>query len=262
MTAKYDRIGEGYNETRKADPYLASRLVEHLNPTVGKKYIDLGCGTGNYTIEVSRYGGHFTGVDPSERMLEIARAKSTRIDWKIGQAEDIALPTNSFDGAMATLTLHHWTNLELGFKELSRVLKPQAPVVLFAATAEQMEGYWVRHYFPKMVADSMKQMPSMHDMTLAMSKAGFVGLTFEPYDVQPDLQDKFLYCGKHNPSIYFDKDIQRGISSFSDIANEQEVNEGLKQLASDIQSGKIKEVMKSYSNRDGDYIFIVARNGP
>ena len=31
MAVRYDKIGSGYNSTRKADPYLTHKLVEHLS---------------------------------------------------------------------------------------------------------------------------------------------------------------------------------------------------------------------------------------
>ncbi len=49
MQAKYDAIGTNYNQTRKADPYLTEQLLKHLNPTKEGVYLDIGCGTGNYT---------------------------------------------------------------------------------------------------------------------------------------------------------------------------------------------------------------------
>ena len=65
MEAIYDAIGTGYNSTRQADPYLTSRLLYFLKPQPGKLYLDIGCGTGNYTIALSNQGLNFTGVEPS-----------------------------------------------------------------------------------------------------------------------------------------------------------------------------------------------------
>ncbi len=90
---KYDRIGIGYNQTRKADPYLLSRMNFLLNPSEGQKFADIGSGTGNYTIALNELGLDFTGIEPSDKMLEIARLKSERIEWQKGKAESIHLPT-------------------------------------------------------------------------------------------------------------------------------------------------------------------------
>ena len=49
MGTKYDKIGIEYNLTRKADKYLTEQLLFHLNPKEHAQYLDIGCGTGNYT---------------------------------------------------------------------------------------------------------------------------------------------------------------------------------------------------------------------
>jgi len=160
MQEKYDRIGVNYNATRRADPYLFEQLHNLLSPTHLGKYLDIGCGTGNYTVEFSKKGYTFTGIDPSIEMLEKANAKSTLVTWKNGKAEHIDLPSTGIDGIIASLTIHHWQDLEQAFCEIDRVLKPKGKMVLFTSTPKQMQGYWLCHYFPKMMEDSMNQMPT------------------------------------------------------------------------------------------------------
>lgn len=258
MTTKYDRIGQGYNTTRTADPYLLSRLTFHLNPKATGHYLDIGCGTGNYTIPLSKNGGNFVGVDPSNKMLEIARSKGDWITWKQGIAEAIPQDDHSIDGIVASLTLHHWSDLDKGFKELNRILNPQGTVTIFTSTSKQMEGYWLNHYFPKMLAASIQQMPSFEVISAALKNNNFQIQVKEPYAIHSELQDQFLYCGKNNPSKYLDPAIQNGISSFSDLSNQEEVQAGLKQLETDINTGKIDSIIKEYANDMGDYLFLKA----
>jgi len=79
------------------------------------------------------------------------------------------------------------------------------------------------------------------------------------YFIKPDLEDHFLYCGKHNPELYFEDRIRQGISSFSSLANRAEIESGLSKLKADIDSGKIDEIIRSYENDLGDYLFVIAR---
>jgi hypothetical protein len=51
MKATYDYLGLGYNHTRKADPYLFQQLFTCLNPKNDGIYLDINCGTRNYTYE-------------------------------------------------------------------------------------------------------------------------------------------------------------------------------------------------------------------
>ena len=258
MTVKYDRIGLNYNETRKADPYLTERLLHHLQPKPHRHYLDIGCGTGNYTVALYQQGLNITGVEPSETMLLEARAKTSTINWKQGRAEDIPTEDQSIDGITATFTLHHWTDLPKALKELKRVLKPHGRVVILTSTPKQMAGYWLNHYFPQMLEDSMVQMPSYEKVAEALTGAGFTHLQTEAYHVREDLQDHFLYVGKHDPTLYLNEAVRHGISSFSDLANREEVAHGLARLEADLVSGEITKVQAQYANDLGDYLFVVA----
>lgn len=259
MEVKYDKIGTDYNLTRKEDKYLTEQLLHHLKPTKSGKYLDIGCGTGNYTNELQKNGFQFIGIDPSNQMLEKAKLKNNEIDWKIGTAENTGLPQNFVDGIIGSLTIHHWTDLISAFSELNKILKPNGKIVIFTSTPKQMEGYWLNHYFPKMLSDSITQMPTLESVETAMKKSGMEFLGTDKYFIKPDLKDQFLYCGKQNPELYFDVQIRHGISSFSSLANQTEVEQGLSELRKDIDSRKIKEVIKSYENDLGDYLYVIGK---
>lgn len=257
--AKYDRIGKRYDDTRQADPYLVSRLLHHLQPEPGECYLDIGCGTGNYTRALATSGATFTGVDPSSLMLQRAQAVKSGVSWKQGNAELIPLENERVAGVMGTFTLHHWTDFKKAFGEIARVLKPQSKGVFLTSTPRQMEGYWLNHYFPNMLHSSVVQMPSLEVVRQAMNSAGLEVMQTEKYFVTEDLKDLFLYAGKQRPQLYLDPNVRRGISSFSALSNAQEVEEGLARLRADLDTGKINEVMKRFANEEGDYLFIIAR---
>jgi ubiquinone/menaquinone biosynthesis C-methylase UbiE len=259
MKEKYDRIGIDYNQTRRADPYLTSRLYHHLGASPQGHYVDVGCGTGNYTIALHQKGGiHLTGVDPSLLMLEKAKANCSDIRWVQGSAASLPLKQRTMDGALASLTIHHWPELDQGMQSIYEVLKPAARFVLFTSTAEQMEGYWLNHYFPGMLRDSIQQMPRLEAILQSLDRAGFLGLQQEPYFVKDDLQDLFLYAGKNRPHLYLDPKVRSGISSFADLSRREEVESGLRQLEQDLASGQIHEVIARYENTLGDYLFVIA----
>lgn len=257
MPIKYDTIGNNYNETRKADPFLSSQFFKFLEPKSNHAYLDIGCGTGNYTIALYEKGINIIGIDPSQNMLNEAKKKSSHIEWNIGTAEQTGLHSESIHGITACLTIHHWNNLDLAFTELYRVLKPNSKIVIFTSTPKQMSGYWLNHYFPEMLNDSISQMPELANVKLALAKAGFLNIKQEPYFIQLDLEDLFLYSGKHKPELYFNAQVRHGISSFADLAHQDEIANGLKLLKNDIKTGALNKIIENYKNNLGDYLFII-----
>ena len=120
--AIYDRIGAGYDSTRHPDLRIAAALVRHLRPAPGRPHLDMACGTGNYAVELARCGIALVGVDRSSLMLDAARRKSSPVQWC--QADVAALPfsAGTFAGAVSTLALHHFADLEGVVREVWRVL--------------------------------------------------------------------------------------------------------------------------------------------
>jgi SAM-dependent methyltransferase len=252
----YDNIGSGYNATRQADPYIAEKLFQLLFAQSGKLYMDLGCGTGNYTIALANKGLNFHGVEPSGKMLDIAKSRNSAITWHLGTAEQIPANDGQFDGAIATLTIHHWADLKESSQEIYRVLKNNTKLVIFTATPQQMKGYWLNHYFPKMLMDSILQMPGFNNIKEAAEEAGFIIANTEKYFIPDDLEDHFLYVGKNRPELYLDEEVRKGISSFSALANAGEVKQGLEELYSDIKHNRFQDIKEQYNNDLGDYLFI------
>ncbi len=260
----YDRIGQGYDATRRADPYIAGRLAHHLSmqesPVGLWKYLDVGCGTGNYTSALAARGCVWHGLDLSPRMIGRARPKSQTIHWILAGAEHLPFPGRVFSGAVCTLALHHFANLDPIFQEVYRVLD-RGKFVIFTADAGQMRWYWLNEYFPESMTRSIDQMPAIENVEASLHRAGFSTIKTEAYDVRPDLEDLFLYSGKHRPQLYLDDGFRRGISTFSSLASPGEVAEGCQRLAQDIQSGRIAEVVERYRSNSGDYLFVVAAKG-
>ena len=50
----YNDIGKTYDSTRKADPMIVKTLLNLLNPETSGLYLDLACGSGNYTVALDR----------------------------------------------------------------------------------------------------------------------------------------------------------------------------------------------------------------
>ena len=152
--ALYDKIGIGYDTTRRADPFILSRLLHHLAPVKGRLYLDVGCGTGNYTAAISAAGVRMAGVDPSREMLARAREKSPALTLHNACAEALPFKGASFAGATCIFVHHHMDDPVAAFCEVHRVLGPGSRLVLFNSTVEQMRHYWLGEYFPNSLAQA------------------------------------------------------------------------------------------------------------
>lgn len=257
MHILYDHIGEDYDATRKADPGISQRIYSLLNPTRTGSYLDLACGTGNYTIALHNLGVSICGVDQSELMLRQAKKKAPGIEWHFGSAEDLPFLPGSFQGVSCVLATHHFKNIRESFREVFRIIN-KGRFVIFTAYQEQMKGYWLNEYFPRPTARATKKMLSKAVLFESLKTTGFKHIREEIFEVAPDVEDLFLQSGKYRPEIYLLPQVRAGISTFANLALEEEVEEGCRRLEQDIHSGRIKEVTTDYANSAGDYVFVAA----
>lgn len=255
--ALYDAIGAGYGATRRADPGILDELAKYVGLRANGEYLDLACGIGNYTCALAVTGGRWHGADASAVMLERARSKDCQVAWMLAEAQALPYDDRRFAGVICTLAIHHFIGLEATFAEVARVLRA-GMFVLFTAFPEQMRSYWLCHYFPRMMEESIARMPPKATVLRALSAAGFTEPVVVPFVVSRDLQDLFLYAGKVRPELYLDASVRSNISSFATLCPAQELEEGLERLRADIAENRFQSIARQYVSASGDYAFVVA----
>jgi demethylmenaquinone methyltransferase / 2-methoxy-6-polyprenyl-1,4-benzoquinol methylase len=105
------------------------RLVELANPRPGERALDVCCGTGDIALLLAASGAEVTGLDFSEPMLAIARARTQNSKLKTqnflqGDALALPFPDGSFDIVTIGYGLRNLAGWESGLSEMNRVLKP------------------------------------------------------------------------------------------------------------------------------------------
>ena len=106
MPAIYDAIGVDYANLRKPDPRIAAYIHAALGDA--KTVLNVGAGAGSYE-PVDR---QITAVEPSAEMIrQRPEGAAPAIQ---GSAEALSFADDSFDAAMAILTVHHWTDKAKG----------------------------------------------------------------------------------------------------------------------------------------------------
>ena len=260
MQPLYDRIGSTYARSRCADQGIVQLLAHELQLDPASAYLDLACGTGSYTSALSALGGAWSAIDASEVMLAQARGQPSSVAWTQSNADVLGFADRAFDGAICTLAIHHFDGLEAPFAEVYRTLRAGS-FVLFTGLAEQMQNYWLVHYFPEMMARSIVNMPSESVIRKALTAAGFHTITVTPFFISDQLQDLFLYSGKHRPELYLEPAVRANMSSFARLTSSQELQSGLARLEADLQSGAFTAVKNRFATEMGDYAVISARHG-
>lgn len=144
--AVYNNIGKGYDVTRKADAYIVNQLITLLNAKSSAHYLDIACGTGNYTYALTTQGLTIDGVDISDEMLNNARKKYPHISFYQGDAHHLPFADNHYDGAICTLATHHMSDLLKAFGEAYRAIH-RGQFVIFTSTPAQMKKILVMSLF-------------------------------------------------------------------------------------------------------------------
>jgi len=158
-----------------AEQPLVRRLLGDVR---GRRVLDTGCGTGRHTCWLHEQGALVTGVDPSEEMLAVARAKTPALHLVRAGLESMPLASASFDLVLNALVLEHVAELDAPFAELSRVLRPGGrlvvsvfhPFFLFKGVKPHFEhaAHGVEYELPShvhMVSDYLRAL-RQHGLTL------------------------------------------------------------------------------------------------
>jgi len=92
-------------------PQLLTDLVEITVGARGRHLADLGCGTGEVAVPLSRYFDDVVAVDIDPEMVDLARRRAhahgaRNIEWSTGPAEELALPPGRFDLVTAGSSFH------------------------------------------------------------------------------------------------------------------------------------------------------------
>jgi len=207
----FDRISSTYDGLNRffslsIDRLWRKKAVKSLELTPGMRALDCSAGTGDMSFEAHRQcpGVHTTMLDPAAKMLELAdgKAKSLRIvnyDIRCGAAERIDVPDASYDRFMVAFGIRNFHDLDLGLRELQRVVKPGGCGVILEFTPDRSKVidrifkfymWWVmrpvggavsadREAY-KYLAETIQRFPSTDKLISKFEAAGFAKVDVKP----------------------------------------------------------------------------------
>lgn len=143
MAEYFDKIAHRYDEwyKTKVGGYVdktEKKLVFSMIKTKHGNALDLGCGTGNYTLELYKRGFQVVGVDISRRMLKIAQKKLPNAKFIKANAYSLPFEDNTFDLVLSVTMLEFIHEPEKVLSEVYRVLKPGGEAVIGTMNGKSM----------------------------------------------------------------------------------------------------------------------------
>lgn len=167
ISAMFDRISPKYDALNhllslnidKVWRRKTAKLVAKAQP---KKILDLATGTGDLAIALAKHNpqAHITGVDFSEKMLEIGKAKiqkqhlGNQIELLQGDAANLLFENHSFDAVTVAFGVRNFEDLDKGLSEIFRVTKAGGQVCILEFSmpekfpVKQLYNLYFKHFLP------------------------------------------------------------------------------------------------------------------
>jgi len=129
----FGRAAKSYDQHAAFQRDVGERLLEKMpNDLTGKTVLDIGCGTGYFSLELLKRGAHVICFDLSEQMLEAAkdRCGDLATTYQQGDAEQLPFSNSSVDYVFSSLALQWCLDLSVPLREIKRVVKPHGQAYL------------------------------------------------------------------------------------------------------------------------------------
>jgi ubiquinone/menaquinone biosynthesis C-methylase UbiE len=180
IAGEYDKGRSGENIQFWAEE--AKRLT---NVDEWSCVLDLGCGTGIYTLGLGEStSALMCGLDPSIGMLARAREKSSTVHWFNAVGENVPIRDGVFDCVFSSQVWHHIVERQGTANECGRILKEGGTVVIRTISHEQLRRKVVFRFFPEIQANQLRVYPSNEDFETYFRNVGFASTEHIAYEME------------------------------------------------------------------------------
>lgn len=202
----YDRLNHLFS--LDIDRRWRKQTITALEACAHDEILDIATGTGDFAILAARLlmPTHIIGADISEGMMDVARRKAQKaglsdvISFQKEDCLNLSFEDNSFDAVTVAYGVRNFSNLDLGLKEMLRVLKPGGHVAILELSAPRRfpmkQLFWLYSHVVmqgvgaliskdkkayQYLPASMEAFPQGEQMRAIMEKAGFADVRFRPF---------------------------------------------------------------------------------
>jgi SAM-dependent methyltransferase len=242
----YEKGGSGYALQRRTDPRIASLIRNALGPA--RSVINVGAGAGSYEPDDL----DVTAIEPSLAMRSQRPAhRAVALD---AVAERLPFDENTFDAAMATVTIHQWSDPDQGLRELRRVSR--GPVVILTFDGDALDEFWLARYAPEMIEAERRRYPKVDHVQQVLGGTSSVSVVPIPYGCLDGFTEAFYA----RPEAFLDPDVRRSQSAWGFVSDEVE-SASMEKLRHDLESGEWDEKygeLRDHAEYRGSLRLIVA----
>ncbi len=218
----YEAAGTGYARQRRTDPRIAALVHAALGSA--QTVINVGAGAGSYEPEDRAV----TAVEPSPAMrAQRPPQLATAVD---ATAEALPFADESFDAAMATVTIHQWRDTDRGLRELRRVAR--GPVVVLTFDPDALDAFWLADYLPELIEAERRRYPTVEQVRQVLGGTSSVLAVPVPHDCV----DGFTEAYYARPERFLDPMVRAAQSAWG-FVDEDTSARGLHRLRAELADG-------------------------
>jgi ubiquinone/menaquinone biosynthesis C-methylase UbiE len=174
----FAQVAPRYDELHPADENwheLVDAIADAAD-VVGRRILDVGCGTGRLAAALADRGARAWGVEPSDAMLaEAKRNVAPSVGLKQGSAEALPFKSGWFDRTVMRLVVH-LVDRPRAFRELVRVLGADGRSVIATFDPSYFAGHWLTPFFPSLEAIDGVRFQTADQLGEELREAGFASV--------------------------------------------------------------------------------------
>jgi len=185
-----------YNEKHSFVYHYGQSLIELLNPKPHQRILDLGCGAGQLTFQISQLAKEVVGVDKSSEMIADARSKFRNITFEIQDASNFEFK-NKFDCIFSNATLHWVKNYRSAAHCMYNNLKPNGKIVVefggkgnVEIIVNQLRDSLLQRNYVEQANVQPWYFPSIGEYASVLEEQGFKVISAEHYQRPTELADQ------------------------------------------------------------------------